>query len=457
MAVWVERPVDVVDVDVVGVQPAEACLAGGNDRAPRRASRVRIILVGGNGELRRQHQPHHVSAPMSRPTICSLSPPAYTLAVSTTLMPASMARSNRRDGLLLAGLAAELHRAECERADHQTGPTEGPGCHGHRGPPDQRRDLQRGDLPLVAVQVTGGRIPGVVVVAALPHELLERSLAVPLVEHDVAGDGLVNVAVEPAAYVAVRSREHLHRAARVSVLLLEPLSLRRVHVVPVDDHVHDRLLQSQPSVTAIASTSIMKPGLDRVATPTSVSTRFMVAEQLDPGRLDHRQVLAAVAGDEDRQLGDLVRPGPGRRQRATEIAEHLPGLGGQIAGTYELAVEVLGFLARDEHQPGAGRDDDMAVRRRRRQVRGIDAFECHLLYFHGIEERTPDMVHRRGPGRQTCQNLGCPAPARASGQPAALPGHPARAARRAAWRCAAHPFRRRRSTTRIPRTGRTSR
>jgi hypothetical protein len=32
------RQVNVVDVTVVGVQPAKACLASGNDRATRRAS-----------------------------------------------------------------------------------------------------------------------------------------------------------------------------------------------------------------------------------------------------------------------------------------------------------------------------------------------------------------------------------------------------------------------------------
>jgi hypothetical protein len=43
----------------------------------------------------------------------------------------------------------------------------------------------------------------------------------------------------------------------------------------------------------------------------------------------------------------------------------------------ELAVDVLGLLARDEYQLAARGDDDLGVHFWNRQVIGIDAFECH--------------------------------------------------------------------------------
>jgi hypothetical protein len=52
----------------------------------------------------------------------------------------------------------------------------------------------------------------------------------------------------------------------------------------------------------------------------------VVPEQRHPAGLDHRQVIAPVLGDEDRDLGYLVRAGAASGQRAAKVGERLVGL-----------------------------------------------------------------------------------------------------------------------------------
>jgi hypothetical protein len=72
----------------------------------------------------------------------------------------------------------------------------------------------------------------------------------------------------------------------------------------------------------------------------------------------------------------LAVSAPGRAPaavRATaEVGVYLARLGGQVTGTDEVAMNVLGFLAGDEHHPGSGRDDDVGVGGGSGQVFGVD-------------------------------------------------------------------------------------
>jgi hypothetical protein len=63
---------------------------------------------------------------------------------------------------------------------------------------------------------------------------------------------------------------------------------------------------------------------------------------------------------------------------STEIGEHLAYLNREVTSADKLPVYVLGLLARDKYQFGTLRDNDLSVRVRRGQIRGIDAFERHL-------------------------------------------------------------------------------
>jgi hypothetical protein len=84
--------------------------------------------------------------------------------------------------------------------------------------------------------------------------------------------------------------------------------------------------------------------------------------------------------DVDRDLGDLFGAGAGGGQGTAEVGVYLAGLGGQVAGTDEVTVNVFGFLAGDEHHPGSGRDDDVGVGGGNGQVFGVDELECHSAF-----------------------------------------------------------------------------
>ena len=68
---------------------------------------------------------------------------------------------------------------------------------------------------------------------------------------------------------------------------------------------------------------------------------------------------------------------PGGSEGAAEVGVDLAGLGGQVTGADQVAVNVFGFLAGDEHHPGSGRDDDVGVGGGSGQVFGVDELECH--------------------------------------------------------------------------------
>jgi hypothetical protein len=103
----------------------------------------------------------------------------------------------------------------------------------------------------------------------------------------------------------------------------------------------------------------------------------VLAEQVFSGLLDDRQALGPVVNDVDRDLGNVSGAGAGGVEGAAEVGEDLAGLGGQVSGTDEVAVSVLGFLAGDEDHRGSGRDDDVGVGRGNGQAFGVDELECH--------------------------------------------------------------------------------
>ena len=86
-------------------------------------------------------------------------------------------------------------------------------------------------------------------------------------------------------------------------------------------------------------------------------------------------MLAPVVGDEDPELRHLLRPRAGRRERAPDIGKHLPRLRRHVPGPDEIALRILGDLAGDEHEPGAGGDDDVGEGLGRGDVGGIDALK----------------------------------------------------------------------------------
>ena len=71
----------------------------------------------------------------------------------------------------------------------------------------------------------------------------------------------------------------------------------------------------------------------------------------------------------------ILVSGAGGSKSPSEVGEHLARLHRQVTGTDEVASFVLGLLAGDEHQPGAGRDHDMGVPEGSRQVLGVDVLE----------------------------------------------------------------------------------
>jgi hypothetical protein len=90
--------------------------------------------------------------------------------------------------------------------------------------------------------------------------------------------------------------------------------------------------------------------------------------------------VTAIASTSIRYPGwasDLSGIGAGGGQGAAEVGEDLAGLGGQVTGADEVAVNVLGFLAGDEDQGGSGRDDDVGVGGGSGQVFGVDELKCH--------------------------------------------------------------------------------
>src|SRR5262245_48381747 len=101
----------------------------------------------------------------------------------------------------------------------------------------------------------------------------------------------------------------------------------------------------------------------------------------NPTLIDHWQVLILVLHDEDRDLGHLIGPGTGRRERTTDVGERLARLNCHVTSANEVALSVLGYLAGDEHQHASTRDDDLRVRPWNRQAIGIDAFKRHGLVF----------------------------------------------------------------------------
>ena len=88
---------------------------------------------------------------------------------------------------------------------------------------------------------------------------------------------------------------------------------------------------------------------------------LVIAEHAGASLLDHGQVLGPVMYYVDGDLGDLPSVGAGGREGAAEVGEYLPGLGGQVSGTDQVAVSVFGFLAGDEYRLAPGRDDDVGV------------------------------------------------------------------------------------------------
>jgi DNA-binding transcriptional ArsR family regulator len=103
----------------------------------------------------------------------------------------------------------------------------------------------------------------------------------------------------------------------------------------------------------------------------------VVAEQHAPSVLDQRQVLLALTGDVDRELGHLLGAGSGGGEGATQVRERLARLRGVVAGGDEVARGVLGDLPGDEQEPARRRDDDVGVGLRHGEIRGIDEFERH--------------------------------------------------------------------------------
>ena len=136
--------VDLVQVDVVGLQPAQAVLDLAHDPAPRVAPLVRVVAhraVDLGGE-------HDVVAPAPAAP-CRRSPRTrpreYTSAVSTKLMPASSARVDDADRVVVVAVApgAEHHGAEAERADLDAGATERAHLHALTVPPAAGRSKRR--------------------------------------------------------------------------------------------------------------------------------------------------------------------------------------------------------------------------------------------------------------------------------------------------------------------------
>jgi hypothetical protein len=84
-----------------------------------------------------------------------------------------------------------------------------------------------------------------------------------------------------------------------------------------------------------------------------------------------------MMNNEDGDLGHLVTAGTASSESTAEIGEHLASLGRQVTGTDEVALTFIGFLAGDEYQLAASRDDDMGLGQGSGQVLGIDGFERH--------------------------------------------------------------------------------
>jgi hypothetical protein len=114
--------------------------------------------------------------------------------------------------------------------------------------------------------------------------------------------------------------------------------------------------------------------------PDHYVCRFVISEQGYLGRFDDRHVFVALVVDDiDGDLSDLLRPGAGSCKRTAEIAKRQARLGHKITMANELAVYVLGLLARDKYQLASRRDEDLAVHFWNCKILGIDALKHHRM------------------------------------------------------------------------------
>jgi hypothetical protein len=113
-------------------------------------------------------------------------------------------------------------------------------------------------------------------------------------------------------------------------------------------------------------------GMRKRLDPDQCVDGLVVLKQLDPGRFDSRQVLVPVIDDEDGELDYPVRPGARAGERSTDVVECPTRLNRQVTGADDVALIILGDLPSNEHQPAAGRDNDLGVGLRRGEVLGID-------------------------------------------------------------------------------------
>jgi hypothetical protein len=90
---------------------------------------------------------------------------------------------------------------------------------------------------------------------------------------------------------------------------------------------------------------------------------LVVTEYRHPGLRNISQISGPVMDDVDRELGHLLGSGSRGGKAAAHVGERLAGLGSQITGTYNVALGVMGHLSGDEHQPAAGRGDDLRIAR----------------------------------------------------------------------------------------------
>jgi hypothetical protein len=125
----VVHAVDLVEVDVVGAEPAEAVVDLGEDRLARQTGAVGPGRIGCRTLVAMTTSSRSAKSFSARPTISSLEPCEYMFAVSKKLMPALDCLLDQRAALLLTerpdGVAAVRlavgHAAERDGRDVEAG------------------------------------------------------------------------------------------------------------------------------------------------------------------------------------------------------------------------------------------------------------------------------------------------------------------------------------------------